>query len=74
VARRGRYFIDHVDQLALFDGGWLGEWKIDSSAISGRALSLAVPRGDMTTAQRAAIDAARMRAKAFDIDLIVTDF
>jgi hypothetical protein len=45
-----------------------------SSAISGRALSLAIPKGSVTAVQRAAIEAVRARAKAFDVDFIITEF
>jgi hypothetical protein len=47
---------------------------VDSSAINSRALSLAIPKGSVTTAQRAAIEAARARAQAFDVNFIVTEF
>jgi hypothetical protein len=65
---------DYIDRVATYDGGKLGFTVVDSSAISGRALSLAIPKGSVTAAQRAAIDAARWRAQAFDVDLIVTEF
>jgi hypothetical protein len=65
---------DYIDQLALYDGGKMGPLEIDSSAISGRTLSLAIPKGSMTEIQRAAIDAATARAQAFEIDLIITPF
>jgi hypothetical protein len=52
----------------------LGVWRVKSEAITGRVLSLAIPKGSMTAAQRAAIEAAKVRAQAFDIELIVTEF
>ena len=52
---------------------WVLQWS-NSSAISSRALSLAIPKGSMTTVQRAAIEAVRARAQAFDVDFIVTEF
>lgn len=64
----------YVDSLALFDGAKLGAWRIESTAIEGRALNVVVPQGSMKTVQKAAIDAAISRAKAFEIDLIVTPF
>lgn len=64
----------YIDQLALYDGGKMGSLEIDSSAINGRTLSLAIPKGSMTEIQRAAIDAAKARAQAFYIDFIITPF
>ena len=64
----------YIDQMALYEGGELGFTIIRSSEISGRALSLAIPKGSMTAAQRAVINAARTRAQASDVDLIVTEF
>lgn len=64
----------YVDQVALYEGGEMGFTIIPSSAISGRTLSLAIPKGRMTAIQRATIEAARLRAQAFDVDLIVTTF
>ena len=52
----------------------MGDIAISSSKISGRALSLAVPKESMTAAQRAAIEAARVRAQAFGVDLTITAF
>jgi hypothetical protein len=65
---------EYVDKLVLFDGGTLGAIEVDSAKITGRVLSLAVPKGSMTRVQRAAIEAARARAQAFDIELVVTEF
>jgi contact-dependent growth inhibition (CDI) system restriction endonuclease-like protein len=64
----------YINQLALFDGGKLGYTAIDSSAISGRVLSIAVPKATITAAQRAAIATAKLRANAFDINLVITEF
>jgi len=64
----------YIDQLALFGGGKLGFTVIDSSSISARVLSIAVPKASMTAVQRAAIANAELRANAFDIDLVVTEF
>jgi hypothetical protein len=63
----------YVDAMALYDGSALGVTEIEASDI-GRALSLAIPKGSMTVAQRAAIEAARVRAQAFGVDLIITEF
>jgi hypothetical protein len=65
---------DYIDRVATYDGGALGDTEVVSSAISGRALSLAIPKGSVTAVQRAAIEAVRARAKAFDVDFIITEF
>jgi hypothetical protein len=64
----------YIDQIALYDGSESGFLVIESSAIRQRVLSLAIPKGSMTAAQRAAIGAARARAEAFGVDLVVTPF
>jgi hypothetical protein len=64
----------YIDRLALFEGGQMGFTVIDSSAISGRALSIAIPKGSMTAAQRAAIESSIARAQAFDIGFLITEF
>ena len=64
----------YIDQLALYDGGQLGFTVVRSSAITDRALSVAIPKGSMSAAQRAAIDAAKVRAQAFDVTLEVFEF
>jgi hypothetical protein len=74
AARLTYRLTQYIDQLALFDGGKLGFTAIDSSSISGRVLSIAVPKASMTAAQRAAIANAELRANAFDIDLVITEF
>jgi hypothetical protein len=74
VARLTYRLNDYIDKLALYEGSKMGDITISSSEISGRALSLAVPKGSMTAAQRAAIEAARVRAQAFGVDLTITTF
>lgn len=64
----------YIDNIAIYDGGSLGTIKIESSEISGRELLLAIPKGSMTSIQRAAIEAARARAQAFDVDLNIKEF
>ena len=64
----------YVDTIATYEGSALGAVEIVPSDISGRALSLAVPKGSMTAAQRAAIEAARTRAQAFGVHLTITEF
>jgi hypothetical protein len=65
---------DYIGKIATYNGGKLGFTVIKSEAIAGRILSLAIPRGTMTTAQRAAIESAKARARAFDVDLVITEF
>lgn len=64
----------YIDKLALYEGNDAGAIIINSSDINQRVLSLAIPKGSMTAAQRAAIEAARLRAHAFDIELVATPF
>ncbi len=64
----------YINEMALFDGGGLGAIRINSADITGRVLSLAIPKGSVTVAQRAGIEAARVRAQAFGVDLVVTPF
>jgi predicted KAP-like P-loop ATPase len=52
----------------------MGSIKIASEAITGRELSIAIPKGSMTAVQRDAIEAARIRARTFGIDLKITEF
>jgi hypothetical protein len=65
---------DYINKLIFFDGASFGDYQIEASAINGRMLDLVLPKGNMTAAQRAAISAAKARAKAFDVELIVTPF
>lgn len=67
---------DYINDLADFNGmTWAGD-EVKSSAITGRALSLAIPKGSMTAGQSEAIEAARTWAKTMDrsVDIIVTEF
>jgi hypothetical protein len=64
---------EYIDKLARFDGGQLGYVRIDGAAVVGRELSVTIPGGSTTAVQRAALEAARLRAKALDIDLIITE-
>jgi hypothetical protein len=65
---------DYVNKLIFFDGAKWNGVEVESSAISSRVLNLVVPKGSITAGQRAVIDAAKARAKAFGVDLIVTPF
>jgi hypothetical protein len=60
--------------VATYEGGRMGAIIIEPTAITGRELSLVIPKNSMSAVQRAVIEAARLRAKAFDVDLIVTEF
>ena len=65
---------DYIGKLAMYEGSKMGDIAIGSSEISGRVLSVAIPKGSMTAAQRAVIEAARTRAHAFGVDLTITPF
>jgi hypothetical protein len=65
---------DYANKLIFFEGATLGDLQIGPSAINGRVLELVIPKGGMTTAQRTAIDAAQLRARAFGVDMIITEF
>jgi contact-dependent growth inhibition (CDI) system restriction endonuclease-like protein len=65
---------DYVNKLIFFDGASFGDYQIEASSINGRVLDLVVPKRNMTAAQRAAISAAKARAKAFGVELTVTPF
>lgn len=65
---------DYINKLVFFEGADFGIWEIEPSAISGRVLDLVVPKGSMTAAQRTVIEAAKLRARAFGVNLTVTDF
>lgn len=64
----------YIDNLAVFDGATLNGWEIKSNAIKGRVLSIVVPKGSMTAMQKVVFEGAKLRAEAFDIDLIITPF
>jgi hypothetical protein len=65
---------DYIGKLASYTGSEMGDVKIASEAIVGRELSIAIPKGSMTAVQREAIEAARIRARSFGIDLKITEF
>lgn len=65
---------DYIQKLASYDGGIMGYTKIESTDIAGRELSIAIPKGSMTAVQREAIEAARVRARSFGVDLKITEF
>jgi hypothetical protein len=65
---------EYITKVATYEGGKIETLEINGSDITGRVLSIAVPKGSMTAVQQAAIEAARVRAKAFGVDLVVTAF
>jgi hypothetical protein len=66
----------YVDDVAEFYGSIWANDEVKSSEIDGRALSLAIPKGSMTAAQRKAIEAVRARARMSNtpVELIITEF
>jgi hypothetical protein len=65
---------DHIDRLALFEGDEMNGITIRPSDIGGRVLDIAVPKGSITEVQETAIEAAKLRARAFGIDLRIHEF
>jgi hypothetical protein len=65
---------DYVNKLIFFEGASLGDLQIGPSAISGRVLELVIPKGGATAAQRVSIEATKLRAKAFGVEMIITEF
>ncbi len=51
-----RLLTNYVDKVAEFSGATLGEYAVNGSQITGRALEVAIPQGGMTAAQQAAIN------------------
>jgi hypothetical protein len=64
----------YTDSLALFEGNDFAGVLIRSSDIDRRVLNVAIPKGAMSAAQQAAIQAAAFRAQAFGVDLVLTPF
>jgi hypothetical protein len=52
----------------------MGDIEIKSSDIKRRILSLAIPKGAITEAQRAAIETVRREARYLGIEFLVTPF
>jgi hypothetical protein len=65
---------NYIDQLSLYDGIETDTLIIGPTDIQGRVLSLAIPKGSITTVQQRALDAASFRAKAFGVEIRVTEF
>jgi hypothetical protein len=65
---------NYVDKLALFEGDEMSGIAIRASDINTRVLDLAVPKGSITSIQNEVLNAARIRARAFSIELRVNEF
>lgn len=64
----------YIDEVAEYNGGAWGGDEVKSSEITGRALSLAIPKGSMSPEQRVVIEDARARAESLGVHLIITEF
>jgi hypothetical protein len=64
----------YIGKLAEYTGTEWGGDVIRPSEITGRVLQVIIPKGSMSAVQRAAIEAARERARKAGIDLIITEF
>jgi hypothetical protein len=64
----------YTDSLASFEGDVFAGVLIRSSDIDRRVLNVAIPKGAMSAAQQAAIQAAAFRGRAFGVDLVLTPF
>jgi len=64
----------YINDLVEYPGSKLGNTRISAENITSRTLSLALPKGSMSSAQQAAIEAAQSRAESLGINLIVTLF
>ena len=62
----------YVDKLASFQGMKWGDEVVPN--VRDRVLSLAVPKGSITVAQRSVIEAVKQRALTKNIQLVVTEF
>jgi hypothetical protein len=72
-----RYRLNNwVDQVEGFNGAQWGGNEVKETAITGRAISIAIPKGSMTEEQKAVFDEVRERAKNLPnpVDIIVTEF
>jgi hypothetical protein len=64
----------YIDSLANYEDSAIGDLIIKESDITSRTLSIAIPKGSLTSAQRAAFESAKMRADTLGISLITTPF
>lgn len=72
IAKLGGY----INDLEEFDGVDRGDDLVWDSAIRGRVLSLAIPKGSMTAEQRIVIESVRDWARTLKnpVDIIITEF
>jgi hypothetical protein len=66
----------YVNDVSEYDGGRRVNDEVASGAITGRVLSLAIPKASMTETQRIAIEAVRARAKTLKnpVEIVITEF
>jgi hypothetical protein len=77
VSNSLRYRLNNfVDEVESFKGGRWGGDEVEEAAITGRAVSIAIPKGSMTEEQRAMFEEARERARKLPnpVDISVTEF
>ena len=63
-----------VERIIRSDTLIVGGDVIESSDITGRVLQVIIPKGSMSQVQRAAIEAARERARRAGVELTITEF
>ena len=73
-ARLAQTLTRYVKKLVDYKGSSMGDIEIKSSDIKRRILSLAIPKGAITEAQRAAIETVRREARYLGIEFLVTPF
>jgi hypothetical protein len=67
----------YIGSLADYEGGILLNAEVKLGSITERSLNLVIPKGSMTTIQRQAIEAARIRALAtngYPVQIVITPF
>jgi hypothetical protein len=64
----------YINKLANYEDSTLGDITVRVKDITSRTLSIVIPRGSMTSAQRAAFDAATSRAEKLGIKITITEF
>jgi contact-dependent growth inhibition (CDI) system restriction endonuclease-like protein len=69
------YTLDrYINKLANYEDYTLGDITVRARDITSKTLSMIIPRGSMTSVQRAAFDAARSRAEKLGIKITITEF
>ena len=64
----------YVNDLAKFNGDEWGDKLVKPADITRRVLKIAIPKNSLSDVQRAAINAAKIRAKGRGVDLIIVPF